>query len=94
MRLGCPTHPNQCPIRPDALRVMARATAAWERAQADATARRLVRWLDQGALDASDVGHEVATLARLHQAGFPIPPGFALTAEAFDLCLRKVQSHR
>ena len=77
------------PNSPDALRVMARAKAAWERAQADATARRLVRWLDQGSLDASDVGHEIATLARLHQAGFPIPPGFALTAEAFDLWLEE-----
>ncbi|MFN0094640.1 MAG: PEP/pyruvate-binding domain-containing protein [Dehalococcoidia bacterium] len=43
-----------------------------------------VTWLDHHAsTEAARVGGKAASLARLGAAGFPVPPGFALTVEAY-----------
>lgn len=43
-------------------------------------------WLDRAdAPDSARLGGKAYPLARLHQAGFPVPRGFCLTTEAYDL---------
>lgn len=44
---------------------------------------KLVRWLSDAPPEASVLGGKGASLARLAAAGFPVPPGFVLTAEAY-----------
>ncbi len=44
-----------------------------------------VAWLDQkSAAQVSKVGGKASSLARLAQAGFPVPPGFAVTAFGYQ----------
>ncbi len=60
-----------------------------------------VRWLAETEPDPALLGGKGASLARLAAAGFPVPPGFVLTAEAYrrfhaaanlDACLAPVRS--
>lgn len=52
-------------------------------------ATNVVRWLDDlEDADRTVVGGKVAELARLRRSGFPVPDGFAVTAEAFVATLR------
>lgn len=60
-----------------------------------------VRWLAETEPDPAVLGGKGASLARLAAAGFPVPPGFVLTAEAYrrfhaaanlDACLAPVRS--
>ncbi len=47
-----------------------------------------IAWFAELGDDARDVaGGKAASLARLERAGFPVPPGFAVTAGAFRLAL-------
>lgn len=44
----------------------------------------IVSLSDQAALDARSVGSKAANLAKLLQAGFPVPGGFVITVSAFE----------
>ncbi|MEV5713102.1 PEP/pyruvate-binding domain-containing protein [Amycolatopsis mediterranei] len=44
----------------------------------------LVRSLDEPGLEPAEAGRKAARLARLRQAGFPVPPGLVLTVAAFE----------
>jgi len=42
-------------------------------------------WLsDREAQSISRVGSKAANLAKLYQAGYPVPPGFCITTDAFQ----------
>lgn len=48
----------------------------------------LICWLDElGKDDSQRVGKKCANLGELRRAGFPVPPGFALSLEAYELFL-------
>lgn len=60
-----------------------------------------VRWLSEAEPNPTVLGGKGASLARLAAAGFPVPPGFVLTAEAYrrfhaaadlDACLAPVRA--
>jgi len=44
----------------------------------------LYKFRDPGATRATAVGGKAATLAHLYQAGYPVPPGFVISASAFE----------
>lgn len=52
-------------------------------AHASRASRDPIAWLDGADLEVARLGGKGASLNRLAQAGFRIPPGFCLTAEAF-----------
>jgi pyruvate,water dikinase len=43
---------------------------------------------DNGSTELAIVGGKGASLGKLVSAGFPVPPGFVITTEAYDMCLR------
>jgi hypothetical protein len=44
----------------------------------------LIRWFDElGSADSASAGGKGANLGELTHAGFPVPPGFVVTADAF-----------
>jgi pyruvate,water dikinase len=44
----------------------------------------VIAWLGESGLDPTSLGGKGASLQRLAGAGFAVPPGFCLTAQAFD----------
>ena len=52
-------------------------------AHASRASRDHIEWLDGADLDVARLGGKGASLNRLARAGFRIPPGFCLTAQAF-----------
>jgi pyruvate,water dikinase len=44
-----------------------------------------ISWLDEPDVSPARAGGKAASLARLGAAGFPVPPGFAVTVEAYRL---------
>lgn len=53
----------------------------------------LIEWLDGSGIDVARVGGKGASLDRLAQAGFRIPPGLCLTTEAFAAQLAFLPGH-
>ena len=45
--------------------------------------KNYIAWLNDHDADISNIGGKGASLARLATSGFPVPPGFTLTAQAY-----------
>jgi pyruvate,water dikinase len=44
---------------------------------------KYIKWLHRGPLSREQVGGKAASLAEMTAAGFPVPPGFAITADGY-----------
>ena len=53
---------------------------------------RYIKWLSEvDKTSGSIVGGKGANLAEMYNAGFPVPPAFCITAQAFDIFLRSAE---
>jgi len=53
-----------------------------------------IEWFDTGRPESTVVGGKGASLIEMHRAGFPVPPGFCITADAYQRFSDEAGLHR